>query len=502
MEEESSPGADIRLVQGKIIRKKKRPDGWVLSIKPTTSEDALSIPVHVPLDHPYDFLVLFAVIAVQCRPKEQEKACWRMEVVDNDNDNNAITLIQCAPYPAAMATVLQGIVQGKYPYTVIPSLTSTNDAQRILAMPTGRAKRLVVAEMIRVLEGRVAYKPPRLRPPYVKQKEWQLLEDLERIGTTGEQGWTIQTIEHKDYSDMYNEKTDDGNDDDDDNDNHDNNNDNDNNNVDAFAEMPLNIPVGEEMIVGKGARTRTDYIRNKKIPQVRWMVNRIKDLYNHHHHNHHQQQKADDEYDDQSFPKHILDVGGGRGDLATALARAFPTTMITVVDVNEPSLEAGKEYAQSIGCGDQINFVLADMVEYAEEQVAAANDDDEDDSSSPTNPHPRIDLVVALHACGDLSDYAMTFASRINAAFVVCPCCYAKRKIPDFVPAWVHFCNDEAQTTLRRLCELNEKPEVSRRSMTYINSMRHKGIQDEYCISLEQYDIACSTRNHVFVGTR
>ena len=51
--------------------------------------------------------------------------------------------------------------------------------------------------------------------------------------------------------------------------------------------------------------------------------------------------------------RHIIDVGGGRGDLAVALAVHFSrhaaattTTMVTVVDKNATSLAAGKAYAE------------------------------------------------------------------------------------------------------------------------------------------------------------
>jgi Methyltransferase domain len=51
--------------------------------------------------------------------------------------------------------------------------------------------------------------------------------------------------------------------------------------------------------------------------------------------------------------------------------------------------------------------------------------------------------VVALHACGDLSDLALDFASRAGADFMVCPCCYTKRYIPHFEPAWCQFVREE-----------------------------------------------------------
>jgi hypothetical protein len=39
-----------------------------------------------------------------------------------------------------------------------------------------------------------------------------------------------------------------------------------------------------------------------------------------------------------------------------------------------------------------------------------------------------VDLVVALHACGALSDVAVAQAVRLQAAFLVCPCCFCSNK--------------------------------------------------------------------------
>ena len=420
------------IIEGKIIRKKKRPDAWVINVKP---QETKSIPVQVPLDHEYEFMYLSAVV----------------RVVSHENDGfvyaDDIELIQCSHTPTVIPVVMQGVVEGRYPSTVLPDDWSLSDLQRILSLPTGRQKRTAIAEISRVLEGREAFKPSRQRLPFVKRREWRILEELERVGQTGEQGWTLQTIQSKEYDDetTCDEKN-------------------------AWENLPLNIPEAPTPLPDRGPRpTREEYIVNKKLPQVRWMVRRVQELYH-----------------DKEPPRHILDVGGGRGDLATALALALPTSRLTVVDVNPPSLEAGKEYSHSRGCGDRIDFVLADMADFVQQE----------------NP-PPIDLVVALHACGDLSDLAVTFASKLNAAFVICPCCYGKRHIPSFTPKWENLCDKDTQAALRRVSELNQIPKVSRLGMHFINSMRFQCIQqDQYCVSLEQYDIAKSVRNHVFIGTR
>jgi hypothetical protein len=426
--------SESRIIEGKIIRKKKRQTKLVLHVRPVDS-DRVSVPVHVALDHPYEFLYLYSIIRVESHQD--------VGVVIADK----ITLLQCAPAPSMIPVVLQGIVDGRYPIDVIPDLPSTEEAQIILDFPIGRQRRVRIAEISRVLEGRVAYKPPRDRPPQVRPREMELLEELERVGgASGEHGWMLQSVVPNPY-DTAEPLTEEG---------------------ESWENTPFNLPEAPTPLPShRGPRTREEYIVNKKIPQVRWMVRRVKDLYK-----------------DGDPPLHILDVGGGRGDLATALALALPTSRLTVVDLNQPSLDAGRVYAHARGCGDRIDFVYADMVEYA-------------DQESP----PKIDLVVALHACGDLSDLAMSFAHKLGAAFVVCPCCYSKRKITKFVPGWERLCDSEAHPTLRRLAELTEKPEVSRLSMKLINSMRFEHmVTSDYCMTLEEYDVSISTRNHVLVG--
>ena len=419
------------ILQGKIIRKKKRPDSLVLAVKPL---DQKSIPIHVSHHDAYEFLHLNGEIRVEWYRKRDSGDLWAKH----------ITLVRCTPTPTMIPTVMQGVVNGVYPPSVLPGMT-VEEMQKILNLPIGRQKRVSIAEISRVLEGKEAYKPPRRRLPFVKKREWVVLEELERIAKTGEHGWKLQSIAHKKYENLGNEA--------------------------AWENLPLNIPEAPVPLPDRGPRpSREHYLLHKKIPQVRWMVNRVKEMYR-----------------DREPPRHILDVGGGRGDLATALALALPTTKLTVVDVNQPSLDAGKDYASSRGCGVQITFILEDMAKFVKKDIVS----------------PPIDLVVALHACGDLSDLAMSYASKIGADFVICPCCYGKRHILEFTPGWEGLCNETTQSTLRRLSELNEQKEVCRLAMQYINSMRFQCLEeDNFCVLLDQYDVETSIRNHVFVATR
>ena len=123
--------------------------------------------------------------------------------------------------------------------------------------------------------------------------------------------------------------------------------------------------------------------------------------------------------------------------------------------------------------------------------------------------------MVALHACGDLSDAALQYAVDHNCPFCICPCCYTKRYIGNFVPPYIlqHQaafdeaildCTDKrsALTILSRMAETDERPDLLRRAAIVFNSMRLRSIPDERyaVIQMEEYDPTASSRNLVLVG--
>ena len=46
--------------------------------------------------------------------------------------------------------------------------------------------------------------------------------------------------------------------------------------------------------------------------------------------------------------KEIIDVGGGRGDLALALSMEYPSVKITVYEPNKPSCDVGQQRANEL----------------------------------------------------------------------------------------------------------------------------------------------------------
>lgn len=123
----------------------------------------------------------------------------------------------------------------------------------------------------------------------------------------------------------------------------------------------------------------------------------------------------------------LVDVGGGRGDLAMAVAAYFAnhdddhdqdesssnpdkSAHITVIDINPTSLEAGKDRAAAAGLSSYMSFVLCDLSDSQQIQ---------DLTSTRT-----FDLVFGLHCCGGLAEAAVELALTSQASFCVSTCCF------------------------------------------------------------------------------
>lgn len=189
----------------------------------------------------------------------------------------------------------------------------------------------------------------------------------------------------------------------------------------------------------RGHQTRLEYWTTKKLPQIEWMIRRIETII--------QESRGNVPF------RHILDVGGGRGDLALALAgRWGETTQITVVDANANSLHSGQSHfsdlnqqqqeqqdCQSVGWSDspasndilrdRVNFVHADFFDFMSSSPLLSEQSSHQMSLTAAKTQ-NVDLVVALHACGELTDAALYYATQVaNCSFLICPCCYTKRNM-------------------------------------------------------------------------
>ena len=170
--------------------------------------------------------------------------------------------------------------------------------------------------------------------------------------------------------------------------------------------MIENIPTRD----AEEKRRREKYLREKKFPQILWMMEQVDGIIKTiagKRCNGAKEERGEKHVKD---PIRIIDIGAGRGDLALALALHFKDAEFVVIDVNESSLEQGKALARKLKIHN-IQFKLQD--------VKCINLFERD-----------FDLFIGLHACGGLTDAILeqALAQRSPGSFLVCTCCFGKNK--------------------------------------------------------------------------
>lgn len=107
----------------------------------------------------------------------------------------------------------------------------------------------------------------------------------------------------------------------------------------------------------------------------------------------------------------ILDLCGGRGDLALVISYLFPNSFVTVMDRNKIGLCQVMYRARCLG----LTNIQVEEVDLFDLQL---------------NPDKRWDIVLGLHACGSLADVIISqFRPRCYHLFVV-TCCFGKMRPP------------------------------------------------------------------------
>ncbi|CAB9511932.1 unknown protein [Seminavis robusta] len=503
---------------GRIVRKKKFQRHVSLAIR---NDGAVSVPVLVDRESScLPWCCLGAWIEVEGVPSKDGKHIMAAQV----------TLIQCAPDPNAVLLCLKLMTindddQQQLPLHVLSCKTQLQSLDQVteILQASRDVQRREIAQLVRQLNGLDAKRIACQRKPHTRQRHLKLLERIE--GAVPLMEIVVKNDDVK------------------------NNDEGTNSTVDphevVVVELPIiNLPQNNDHNDSHHddvpSTERLEYLRQKKWPQIQWILQRLS------------HQMGGD------F-RHVLDVGGGRGDLAVAIARAFPTAHVTVVDQNEPSLEAGREYARQLGLSvatssskegeeeatmGQMRFHCANFASFVEEYHHQVHQENQPENQNNNNNRP-IDVVVALHACGDLSDLALQFAHRIQAKFTICPCCYTKRYIGQYEPLWMqHYkhcfqqstgvvpqetpcepnnkdnlpvaggCNDslddepqqknkeynpssdEQIAVVQRLAELNESPEVSHRAMHVINSLRLQSLFSQKDCNDDTTDDQRSRKSH------
>jgi len=148
-----------------------------------------------------------------------------------------------------------------------------------------------------------------------------------------------------------------------------------------------------EIAVSTGPRTNLEGSRweRAKRPQLQLMMEQIANVLRSH-----------PEYGQRVLK--VVDIGGGRGLLSNFLAETFGNSVVDVkvIDISKSATNNGQMRARRQGITN-IKFEARDAT---------------------TLPFDDVDIVVALHACGVLSDVALGHATCQGAGFVICPCCF------------------------------------------------------------------------------
>eukprot|EP00820_Chromera_velia_P015605 Cvel_25445.t1-p1 / transcript=Cvel_25445.t1 / gene=Cvel_25445 / organism=Chromera_velia_CCMP2878 / gene_product=hypothetical protein / transcript_product=hypothetical protein / location=Cvel_scaffold2884:2381-11592(-) / protein_length=1080 / sequence_SO=supercontig / SO=protein_coding / is_pseudo=false len=206
---------------------------------------------------------------------------------------------------------------------------------------------------------------------------------------------------------------------------------------------------------------RRAYLAERKAPQVLWMVQQVHKLLSRGQLRTETVSEAQDGAVEEGGQKkrilRVLDVGGGRGDLAVALCGCLPALLalrqdvrkaeleapskrqgtsaeeckhrdrktereerpglgggekemevvveVHVVEMNRPSAEAGQARAQALGLKKRIIYHHS-KVEHLDRTLLQ-----------------RCHLIVALHACGGLSDLSLALSLSHGVPFLLTPCC-------------------------------------------------------------------------------
>lgn len=367
-------------------------------------------------------------VSVNCQhpslPVCHVDAIVRIQGQQSDNKllvAETIDLVQCAPHPRAVPHVLQGVLDGTLPDWTLP--LSKGEIQSELE---SSGRRMVVSKIVRLLKNQ-GRDPRKQKNAHTKRADFELLDEIEADDSPL---WQLRSIRKR--------------------------------------ALPNGQAVenNHEASTLKTASSSENWVRRvKNQPEIQWITERIAEL--------------------NCRPKHIVDVGGGRGDLAMNMAARFADSVVTIVDKQD----FGAQHHTAVS----INFVHSNFTDFMQNSSSYLS----------SNDLPPIDLVVAFHACGDLSDLALLFAKQQSCSFLVCPCCHTKRCIPDFLPPWQSILATERQVrVLGELTELKDRPHVSKRARGVINSMRLDLMERGWLLHLEEYDSKTSDRNMVLIGER
>ena len=211
--------------------------------------------------------------------------------------------------------------------------------------------------------------------------------------------------------------------------------------------LPADLPAAESEV-------RRAYLREKKVPQLRWMLWHVEQLLA-----------------ARSSPQtRILDLGCGKGDLALLLAASMPERVVFGIDTNKAAIAAARSRAAAAGlsnahftCGDARTLLQHDSTGGTRRQAASG------DGAGSLSDLRGVDALVALHACGGLSDTALAIAAQFGASALVCSCCFNKHRRMSPAADWG--LQESEKDVLCRMADCMD-PTISAEARRVVSGMR------------------------------
>ncbi|KAG7350586.1 methyltransferase domain containing protein [Nitzschia inconspicua] len=259
-------------------------------------------------------------------------------------------------------------------------------------------------------------------------------------------------------------------------------------------DQPASLPSELDVLMDDKPTSRWE---TRKRPQIEWMCREISAVIEQH-----------PDYGKRTLS--ILDIGGGKGNLAYHLSRTIDNIEITVVDIGAGAIKNGLKKGLRISRGkikpplSMVNFQFAD-------------------ASTSMLDGIEADVIISLHVCGHLTDVALFHAFHRNISFVIVPCCFKSNshlKIPvDLssgkgrpVNEWLEI-PAEDWSQLKSIAEIQGNISVSNLGMRLICGIRANTIQRKlqakrsvHCgdyasfLRISSFPVQYSTRNLAMIG--
>eukprot|EP01083_Nonionella_stella_P077787 212567_1 len=160
-----------------------------------------------------------------------------------------------------------------------------------------------------------------------------------------------------------------------------------------------------------------------------------------------------------------VDFGCGSGNIGLALAYLFPQHEFVLIDYNPYCIKIAKQRMQNNGLK---NVKLLQM------KIEQFDD--------------AFDVGIAVHCCGNATDYAQLKCGKNNAHFILCSCCVGKIKLNDKDKDEICYPRSDVFKQQISLDEFEELSRVADHNETDFNHKNINGEQRKLCKTVLELD--------------